>query len=259
MPVLSPRLALVLLALAALTVAAFGPSPAWADRYSDAVAHEGRPAVDVQRDRIDHPAEVLRLSGIHPPMVVADFLAADGYYSELLSYLVGPKGQVYLLNNEAYDKWSENQWQGRIERLPNVVHETITVEHLGLPARSLDAILLIKVYHDLYWHPDQGPWPRDIDPDAVLTEIARVVKPGGILLLVDHSAKPGTGSADAGTLHRIDQQYARRDFEKHGFQLVSSSDVLRRPDDPREMITYKGEMVGKTDRFVMVFRRRGKT
>ena len=249
------RLPPVLLAMAALTIAALGPSPARADRYSDAVAHQGRPAADLQRDQIDHPAEVLRLSGIRPPMVVADFLAADGYYSELLSYLVGPKGHVYLLNNEAYDKWSENQWRGRIERLPNVAHETVPVEHLGLPARSLDAILLIKVYHDLYWHPDEGPWPKDIDADAVLTEIARVVKPGGVLLLVDHSAKPGTGSADAGTLHRIDEQYARRDFEKHGFELVGTSDVLRRPDDPRELITYKGEMVGKTDRFVMVFRK----
>jgi len=244
-----------LLAFAVLTVAALAPAGAFADRYSDAVAHEGRPTVDVKRDEIDHPAEVLRLSGIRAPMAVADFLAADGYYSELLSYLVGRKGRVYLLNNDAYDKWSENQWRGRIERLPNVVHQTISVEHLGLPARSLDAILLIKVYHDLYWHPDQGPWPKDIDPDAVLTEIARVVKPGGILLLVDHSAKPGTGSADAGTLHRIDEQYARRDFEKHGFKVVSTSDVLRRPDDPRDLITYKGEMVGKTDRFVMVFRR----
>jgi len=259
MPLLSLRLPRVLLAMAALTVAALGSAGAEADRYSDAVAHEGRPAGDVQRDRIDHPAEVLRLSGIRPPMVVADFLAADGYYSELLSYLVGPKGHVYLLNNEAYDKWSENQWQGRIARLPNVAHETVPVEHLGLSAGSLDAILLIKVYHDLYWHPDEGPWPKDIDPDAVLTEIARVVKPGGILLLVDHSAKPGTGSADAGTLHRIDEQYARRDFEKHGFQLLGTSDVLRRPDDPRDQITYKGEMVGKTDRFVMVFRKRGKT
>jgi predicted methyltransferase len=255
MSVLSLRLPPVLLAVAALMVAALGPSSARADRYSDAVAHAGRPAGDARRDQIDHPAEVLRLSGIGPPMVVADFLAADGYYSELLSYLVGPQGRVYLLNNEAYDKWSENQWQGRIERLPNVTHETVTVGHLGLPARSLDAILLIKVYHDLYWHPDEGPWPRDIDPDAVLTEIARVVKPGGILLLVDHSAKPGTGSADAGTLHRIDEQYARRDFEKHGFELVGTSDVLRRPDDPRELISYKGEMVGKTDRFVLVFRR----
>ena len=241
--------------LGVLAVVVLEPGAAWADRYSDAVAHEGRPAGDVQRDEIDHPAEVLRLTGIRPSMAVADFLAADGYYSELLSYLVGPKGRVYLLNNDAFDKWSENQWQGRTERLPNVVHQTITVEHLGLPDRSLDAILVVKVYHDLYWHPDQGPWPKDIDPQTVLAEIARVVKPGGILLLVDHSAKPGTGSADAGRLHRIDEQYARRDFEKHGFKLIHTSAVLRRPDDPRDLITYKGEMVGKTDRFVMVFRR----
>src|SRR5215472_5935820 len=113
------------LMLVALTVVVLAPAGAWADRYSDAVAHEGRPSDDLKRDAIDHPAEVLRLSGIRPPMVVADFLAADGYYSELLSYLVGPKGHVYLLNNAAYDKWSENQWQGRVERLPNVVHETV--------------------------------------------------------------------------------------------------------------------------------------
>ena len=81
------------------------------------------------------------------------------------------------------------------------------------------------------------------------------MRPGGILLLVDHSARPGTGSADAGRLHRIDEQFARRDFEKHGFIFVRSSDVLRRPDDARDMITYQGEMLGETDRFVMVFRR----
>ena len=256
MSILSSRAHPVLLALTACAVAALACPTARADRYSDAVAHPGRPTEDIKRDELDHPAEVLRLAGIRPRMVVADFLAADGYYSELLSYIVGPKGHVYLLNNAAYEQWSDNQWQRRLvgERLPNVEHRTIDVHYLGLPARSLDAILLIKVYHDLYWQPNKGPWPK-IDPDAVLTEIARVVKPGGILLLVDHSAKPGTGSADAGTLHRIDEDYARRDFEKHGFVFVRSSELLRRPDDPRTLITYQGEMVGKTDRFVMVFRR----
>jgi predicted methyltransferase len=72
---------------------------------------------------------------------------------------------------------------------------------------------------------------------------------------VDHSAKPGTGSSVAGSLHRIDEQYAQADFEKAGFKLVGKSDVLRRADDPRDAITYKGPMVGKTDRFVLVFRR----
>jgi len=256
MPVRSPSTrALAVCTL--ISAAALAAASVRADIYSEAVAHAGRPAGDIERDVLDHPAEVLRLAHIRPGMWVADFLAADGYYSQLLSYIVGPKGHVYLLNNAAYDQWSDNQWRGRLTtgRLPNVEHRTVDVHYLGLPARTLDAIVLIKVYHDLYWQPNKGPWPK-IDPDAVLTEIARVVKPGGILLLVDHSAKAGTGSAQAGTLHRIDEQYARQDFEKHGFRLVAKSDVLRRSDDPRELITYQGEMLGKTDRFVMVLRKR---
>jgi predicted methyltransferase len=228
-----------------------------ADIYDAAVAHVGRPPSDLKRDALDHPAEVMRLAGIKPGMVVADFLGAEGYYSELLSYAVGPKGHVYLLNNLAYDKWSEGDWKKRIDgRLPNVEHLTVDAEHLGLPDRSVDAILLSKVYHDLYWiDPDpKDLWPA-YDVPKVLSEIARIVKPGGVLLLVDHSAKPGTGSTVAGSLHRIDEQFAQKDFEKAGFTLVGKSEVLRRPDDPRDAITYKGPMVGKTDRFVLVFRR----
>src|ERR1700756_4561272 len=225
-----------LLAAAAVACA----SARGSDVYDAAITHAGRSAEDLKRDSLDHPAEVLRLAGIKPGMQVADYLAADGYYSELLSYIVGPKGHVLLINNAAYDEWSENHWRDRLAngRLPNVEHRTVEVEHLGLPDRSLDAILLVKVYHDLYWVATEGPWPR-IDPAVALAEIARVVRPGGVLLLVDHSAKPGTGSADAGRLHRIDEDYARRDFEKHGFRFVSKGDVVRRPDDPRDQITYK--------------------
>ena len=258
MPALKLRIHDTWLLAALLGVAALASGSALAaDLYSDAVAQPGRSAADLKRDAIDHPAEILRLAGIKPGMRVADFLAGNGYYSEMLSHIVGPKGQVLLLNNEAYEKWSGKRWQGRLEngRLPNVEHRTIDVEHLDLPDHSLDAVLLIKVYHDLYWLDKDHEWPK-MDPNTVLNEIARVLKPGGTLLLVDHSAKPGTGSADAGTLHRIDEAYARADFEKHGFSFVTSSDVLRRPDDPRDALTYEGPMVGKTDRFAMVFRKR---
>jgi predicted methyltransferase len=258
MPALKLRVHDTWLLAALLGVAALASGNALAaDLYSAAVEDPGRSAADHQRDAIDHPAEILRLAGIKPGMRVADFLAGNGYYSEILSHIVGPSGQVLLLNNEAYEKWSGKRWQGRLEngRLPNVEHRTIDLEHLDLPDHSLDAVLLIKVYHDLYWLDKDHEWPK-MNPNTVLNEIARVLKPGGTLLLVDHSAKPGTGSADAGTLHRIDEAYARADFEKHGFSFVARSDVLRRPDDPRDALTYEGPMVGKTDRFVMVFRKR---
>ena len=240
------------LALLGLTVLA--ATAARADIYDDAVAHAGRPAADLQRDPIDHPAEILRLAGIKPGMRVGDFMAANGYYTELLSYLVGPRGRVLMINNAAYDHWSP-QWPKRVaaNRLPNVRHMTMDIEHLDLPDNSLDAAILVKVYHDLYVH---DLWPG-IDPDKAVSEIARVVKPGGVLLLVDHSAKTGSGIADTTALHRIEEAYARRDFEKRGFVVVASSQVLRRPDDPRDQISYQGPMVGKTDRFVLVLRKQG--
>ncbi len=226
-----------------------------ADRFDAAVAHAGRSAADLKRDAIDHPAEILRLTGIKPGMNVADVLAGDGYYSELSSYVVGPTGKVLLINNEAFDHWSDNL-TARIagNRLPNVEHRTLDLNHMNLPASSQDAVLLIKVYHDLYWVDPEGQWPR-IDVSAVLDQLARALKPGGVLLLVDHSAKEGTGSADAGRLHRIDEAFAVKDFESHGLKVVAKSGILRKPDDARDQLTYKGPMVGKTDRFVLVFKK----
>jgi predicted methyltransferase len=247
----------VLLLGALLSLAAGIALSASPDIYDAAVAHAGRSSDDLKRDPIDHPAELLRLAGIKPGMQVADFMAADGYFSELTSYVVGPKGHVLLLNNPTWDYWSGNHWKERIAgRLPNVEHRTIDAEHLDVPDRSLDAVLLIKAYHDFYAI-DEDPvakWPR-FDVGRVVGELARVLKPGGVLLLVDHSAKPGTGTSAATPLHRIDESYTRQEFEKHGFTLFRSSDVLRRPDDPRDAISYKGPMVGKTDRFVLVFRK----
>lgn len=251
-----------LLACAMLgTLSVLGMPPAYAaDIYDTAVQHPGRPAADLERDKLEHPADVLRLSGIKPGMQVADVLAGGGYYSELLSYVVGPKGHVLLLNNTAYDHWSTDNggWQKRLadNRLPNVEHRTVDLEHLDLPDHSLDALILIKVYHDLYWIDTEPntPWPK-MNTSAVLDQLTRVLKPGGLLLIEDHSAKPGTGSNDASTLHRIDEAYTVSDFQKRGFKLIGKSDVLRRPEDQRTLVSYTKPGLGKTDRFLLIFRK----
>jgi predicted methyltransferase len=250
----------VTLSCGLLSLMAAAPVPALAaDIYDAAVQHSGRTADDLKRDQLDHPAEILRLAGIKPGMKVADFMAADGYYSELLSYVVGPKGEVLLINNAPFDRWSNNGWQDRIahNRLPNVEHETVDLNNLDLPEKSLDAVLLVKVYHDLYWVETEKPdnWPK-FDTGAVLDRIARALKPNGVLLIVDHSAKPGTGSSAASSLHRIDEAFALKDWESRGMKLVTKSDLLRRADDSREQISYKEPALGKTDRFVLVFRKR---
>jgi predicted methyltransferase len=251
------RTALLVAFLAAVGTTSNGVVHA-ADVYDAAVQHSGRTEDDLKRDALDHPAEVLRLAGIKRGMHVADLMAGDGYYSELLSYIVGPTGHVLLINNPPFDRWSNNAWQDRIahNRLPNVEHQTVDVNHLNLPAHSLDAILLIKVYHDLYWVDTEGSenWPP-VETASVLDQVVHALKPDGILLIVDHSAKPGTGSHDASSLHRIDEAFAQHDFESRGLKLVAKSDLLRKPEDARDQISYKQPMLGKTDRFVLVFRK----
>jgi predicted methyltransferase len=226
------------------------------DLYDKALSSPARPQQDRKRDALDHPAELLRLAGIKPGMQVADLMAANGYYTELLSRIVGTKGHVLMLNNAAYDGWSPG-WPKRIadNRLPNVEHRTVDLNHMDLGAGTLDAVLMIKIYHDLYWVDPKGEWPK-VDVPAVLDQLARALKPGGVLLLVDHSAKAGTGSADAGRLHRIDEAFAKKDIESHGFELVAHSDVLRKPEDKRELLSYEGPGFGHTDRFALVFRKR---
>jgi predicted methyltransferase len=236
-----------------LSLGAYGASEP--DTYDKAVSNTARPASDRKRDALDHPAELLRLAGIKPGMQVADLMAADGYYTELLSHIVGTKGHVLMLNNAAFDRWSPD-WPKRVanNRLPNVEHRTVDLNRMNLTAGSLDAVLMVKIYHDLYWVDPKGDWPK-VDVPAVLDQLARALKPGGVLLLVDHSAKAGTGNADASRLHRIEEAFAKKDLESHGFELVAHSDALRKPEDKRELLSYEGPGAGKTDRFALVFRK----
>ena len=245
--------------LVSFSLAGFGNARA-ADSYDAAVSHAGRSAADLKRDALDHPAEILRLSGIKAGMHVADVLAGDGYYSELLANVVGPTGHVLMLNNKAFDHWSDGDRQPRLasNRLPNVEYRIVDLEQMNLGAGTLDAVVLSKVYHDLYWvdskDETKGLWPK-INTSGVLDQLVQALKPGGVLLLVDHSAKAGRGSNDASSLHRIDEAFARQDFTKRGMRVVASSDLLRRKDYPREQVSYKEPMLGKTDRFVLVFKK----
>ena len=249
-----------LLAAAVFAIAAAISSGACsaADRFDAAVSAPGRNAGDDKRDAVDHPAEVLRLTGIGQRMHVADVLAGDGYYSELLAHLVGPQGHVLMINNSSFDKWSDGPRQKRLadNRLPNVEYQVVDLDHMNLAANSLDAIVLSKVYHDLYWVDATGEWPK-FDVSGVLDQLVTALKPGGVLLLVDHSAKAGHGNSDASTLHRIEESYAQHDFEKRGLRVIGHSDALRMADDKRDSVSYKPPMLGKTDRFVLVFRKQG--
>jgi predicted methyltransferase len=243
-------------ALLRLICAGFGISLALnvaAHPHFSVTARGDRTEADIRRDALDHSPELLRMAGIRQGMSVADILAGDGYYTELLSHVVGPSGHVLMMNNKAFDGFSKERLDERhVERLSNVSYQVVDLNHLRLLPESLNAIVLCKAYHDLYWVDTTGIWPK-IDPDLVLNQLIAALRPGGVLLLIDHSAIPGHGRTDASTLHRMDEDFAREDFARRGLKVIASSNLLRRADDPRELVSYLPPMLGKTDRFVLIF------
>ena len=224
-----------------------------------ALANAARLAEDRERDVRDHPAEVLGLADFRRGMTVADIFGGGGYYSEIIANIVGPSGQVRLINNTAYDNYSKKGLVTRLadNRLPNVRYEILPPEAMKLGTASLDGALIVMSYHDLYVSDPGDGWPA-IDAGQFIDQIVTALKPGGVLLIVDHQARPGTGKDDTQKLHRIEESFAIGDFKAHGLQFVGSIPVLRNAEDDHSKIVFDATIRGKTDRFVHLYRKPGK-
>lgn len=248
---------LVLAAAAALTGAGPVPVAAAADSiYAAALAAPGRTDKDRERDARDQPAAVLAFAGFKPGMRVADVFGGGGYYSEILAHVVGPQGHVLLVNNPAYAKYAAEDLAARFKdgRLAAIERRVAPSEALGLGRASLDGALIVMSYHDLYFE-QKDAFPH-IDAAQFLEQLHAALKPGAPLLIVDHAAVAGTGSSAAQTLHRIDEAFATRDLEAHGFRLAGHFDGLRNPADDRTKLVFDPAIRGHTDRFVHLYRNR---
>lgn len=257
MPITRPLILSLLLSMACCAGACAAPAPnPESDPIAAAIANPARSDRDRGRDTRDRPETVLKLAGFGPGMAIADIFGGGGYYSEILSSLVGPQGRVVLINNPPYDAYAKKALDARLAggRLANVDYRIVPNAAMNLGEAKLDGAMIIMSYHDLYVaDPEQG-WPA-IDAGQFIDQIVTALKPGGKLLIVDHSARAGTGKSAAQVLHRIDEAFARNDFETHGLELVDSSDVLRHKDDERTLNVTDEAIRGKTDRFVQVYRK----
>lgn len=229
-----------------------------ADPIEAAVRSPARPAEDLARDAGSKPAAVLAFIGIVPGMAVLDMNAASGYYTELLARVVGATGRVIAHNHPgAVAMLTPEVLERRYgeDRLPNVEQLFVPHNEPHLAPASLDAVLMSKVYHDTYWYSPGVDW-GPVDQQALLTALHAALKPGGVVGVVDHLAEGGTDPRESAiTTHRIDPAVVRRDFESAGFVLEGESDVLRNRDDDYSRSVFDPAVQGRTDRFLMRFRR----
>lgn len=213
---------------------------------------DSRPAEDRARDASRKPAEVVEFLGIEPGMTVLDIIAAGGYYTEVLSIAVGPDGKVVAQNTDAALQYSDGANEKAISarladnRLPNVSRLNKNFDEMSAADGPFDAAITALNFHDVYYGAG-----AESAADFMET-IYSVLKPGGVLGVTDHVGMAGADNAD---LHRIEKSKVVDAATAAGFELEGESDVLRNEADDHSEQVFSDAIRGKTDRFVLKFRK----
>ncbi len=217
-----------------------------------ALADSRRPAEDAARDAGRHAAETLAFARIEPGDKVADIFPGGGYWTRLFAVAVGDQGRVYpTIRPDGVAGEYETPVLAVAAQYPNAVMTRTPYDALAFP-EPLDVIFTAQNYHDLaltdYALGDRAATNR--------TAFA-ALKPGGLYIVIDHSAVAGsplqTDAASAN--HRIDQAIVRQEVEAAGFVFDGEADFLRNPEDARTASVFDPSIRGRTDQFVLRFRK----
>jgi predicted methyltransferase len=242
-----------------------------AEQAAKIVASPDRSAADRTNDQRRKPEQMLVFIGVRPGMTALDLSAAGGYTTELLARAIGPSGMVYGQSRPrdpsrpvtpptapegnshpaaasgtaavvpappaGAPRPSPEALEARDRALRNAGIEAAPIAVVVRPFEApippelpeFDLVTLMFNYHDL--------GHLGVDRAAMNRAVFQALKKGGVYIIADHSGRPGTGISEAGTLHRIEEAFLRREVEAAGFKLAAEGNFLRNPKDPRDKNT----------------------
>ena len=201
-----------------------------------------------------HPGEIMTFVGIRPGDKVIELIPGSGYWTRLMSKIVGPEGHVYAVWPQQYARYSV----GNVESLKNLAGKppfaNISVEVLPTPvlsaAEPLDVVFTSQNYHDY-----PAEFMGNNDPSMLNDAAFKMLRRGGIYIVIDHRAAPGTSLEQTRELHRIDPALVRKQVEEAGFEYAGESQVLRSDGDDYSLEVFDPKVRGRTDKFAMKFRK----
>lgn len=247
----SATAALAPLALSAVAMAAIMVP----ENIGRAIADPARPAADRERDTARKPAEMLTFAKVRPGEKVVDLMPGAGYFTRLFSVAVGPKGKVFAFIPTEVEKFEKGPMPANASspdaKHPNVVFLVAPIADFATPEK-VDMIWTSQNYHDLH-DPFMGP----VDMKTFDKAVYDALKPGGLFVVEDHAALPGSGVSATNTLHRIDPAVVKQEVTSVGFVFDGESKVLRNPADPHTVKVFDPSIRGHTDQFVYRFRKPG--
>lgn len=229
------------------------------------------------RDRYRNPRATLLFFGLKPELTVVEISPAGGWYSEILAPVLRERGRLYLAHAAIEDpdlpRWQREgreKLEARFSAQPALFGKPVFTSfgppaHVAIaPPGSADLVLTFRNVHN---------WSKAKSDAAAFASFFTALKPGGILGVVEHRARPGTSLA-----RMVDTGYMTEDYviglaTKAGFELVEKSEINANPKDttdhPNGVWTLPPMMrgrldpekylaIGESDRMTLKFRKPAK-
>ncbi|MBL0124780.1 MAG: class I SAM-dependent methyltransferase [Betaproteobacteria bacterium] len=260
----------IMLCTLAVVFNAFDSIAAESASLDKIMAGDHRSDVNRARDVYRHPVETLAFFGVKPESTVVEIFPGGGWYTELLAPYLRDNGRYVAVIGAQATRGLKN-FQDKLATKPTI-YDKVKIVPLGVPAAldirpegGADFVLTFRNVHN---------WVDDDNVDAFMKSFYDALKPGGVLGVVEHRAKPGSKLKQA-----IETGYMTEDFViKHalmaGFKLDAKSEVNANPKDTKDYkkgvwtlppVLTEGEVdrakylgIGESDRMTLRFVKPGK-
>jgi predicted methyltransferase len=239
---------LLALAIAAPVTASAKLSPL----IARAVADPSRPADNREADALRKPGETLAFAGVRPGMIVGEFYPGGGYFTRMLSDVVGPNGHIYAIENAGWnDSVKDDRAMLAEGKWKNVSLDVQPFGSAKFP-KPLDLAWVTQNYHDMKIA-KYGPGGHPVDTVAFDRAVYAALKPGGIFFVLDHQGPPNMTETDIAKMHRINRDLVVREVTSAGFKLAAEGNFLHRPGDDHTKPIFDPSIRGHTDQYALKF------
>jgi len=189
---------------------------------------EHRVEKNVARDIYRHPRETLDFFEVTPDLTVVEIWpGGGGWYTEILAPLLRSHGKLIAAHfsadsNVQYFRKSLTSYQQKLAVHPEVYDQVMfsifqPPEQLNIaPAGPVDRVLTFRNVHN---------WMKHGSAEEAFTAFFNALKPGGILGVVEHRAKPGTDWNNMILSGYVTEQTVKKLAEKAGFTFVAASEI----------------------------------